>query len=178
MTNKQLNVLFLTHPVRPELFTPWGEDVVAAIGDRHNLRILDRSQPLAPQFAGVDVVIDHGGSAGTRAMLDVAGSAKLWQVLGTGLISDEARMNRAEITALMGRHGFVTYPWEFWHYSKGDAYDHYLNQTGQTARYGAVHVTLPGGSVCAIAEPLTPLNSYAEIDGEMRAAMQRAAKND
>ena len=78
MTNKQLNVLFLTHPVRPELFTPWGEDVVAAIGDRHNLRILDRSQPLAPQFAGVDVVIDHGGSAGTRAMLDVAGSAKLW----------------------------------------------------------------------------------------------------
>lgn len=85
MTNKRLNVLFLTHPVRPELFTPWGEDVVTAIGDRHNLRILDRNQPLAPQFAGIDVVIDHGGSAGTRAMLDVAGSAKLWQVLGTGL---------------------------------------------------------------------------------------------
>lgn len=85
MTIKRLNVLFLTHPVRPELFTPWGEDVVVAIGDRHNLRILDRSQPLAPQFADVDVVIDHGGSAGTREMLDVAGSAKLWQVLGTGL---------------------------------------------------------------------------------------------
>ena len=85
MTNNRLNVLFLTHPVRPELFTPWGEDVVAAIGDRHNLRILDRSQPLTPQFAGIDVVIDHGGSAGTRAMLDVAGSVRLWQVLGTGL---------------------------------------------------------------------------------------------
>lgn len=85
MTNKRLNVLFLTHPVRPELFTPWGEDVVAAIGDRHNLRILDRNLPLAPQFADIDVVIDHGGSAGTRAMLDVASSAKLWQVLGTGL---------------------------------------------------------------------------------------------
>lgn len=85
MTNKRLNVLFLTHPVRPELFTPWGEDVVAEIRDRHNLRILDRNQPLAPQFADVDVVIDHGGSAGTREMLDVAGSAKLWQVLGTGL---------------------------------------------------------------------------------------------
>jgi len=85
MTTKRLNVLFLTHPVRPELFTPWGKDVVAAIGERHNLRILDRSQPLAPQFASVDVVIDHGGSAGTREMLDVAGSAKLWQVLSTGL---------------------------------------------------------------------------------------------
>jgi D-3-phosphoglycerate dehydrogenase len=85
MTTKRLNVLFLTHPVRPELFMPWGEDVVAAIGDRHNLHILDRSQPLAPQFVGIDVVIDHGGSAGTREMLDAAGAAKLWQVLGTGL---------------------------------------------------------------------------------------------
>lgn len=85
MTTKRLNVLFLPHPTRPELFTPWGEDVVTALGGRHNFRLLDKSQPLAPQFAGIDVVIDHGGSAGTRAMLDVAGSAKLWQVLGTGL---------------------------------------------------------------------------------------------
>lgn len=85
MTTKRLNVLFLPHPTRPELFTPWGEDVVTALGGRHNFRLLDKSQPLAPQFADIDVVIDHGGSAGTRAMLDVAGSAKLWQVLGTGL---------------------------------------------------------------------------------------------
>lgn len=85
MSNKRLTVLFLPHPVRPELFTPWGEDVVTALGGRHNFRLLDKQQPLAPQFADVDVVIDHGGSAGTRAMLDVAGSVKLWQVLGTGL---------------------------------------------------------------------------------------------
>jgi len=85
MPTKRLNVLFLPHPVRPELFTPWGEDVVTALGGRHNFRLLDKSQPLATQFVDVDVVIDHGGSAGTRAMLDVAGSAKLWQVLGTGL---------------------------------------------------------------------------------------------
>lgn len=85
MVAKALNVLFLPHPVRPELFTPWGDDVVAALGGRHHFRVLDSSQPLAPQFADVDVVIDHGGAAGTRAMLDVAGSVKLWQVLGTGL---------------------------------------------------------------------------------------------
>jgi zinc D-Ala-D-Ala dipeptidase len=88
-------------------------------------------------------------------------------------ISAEARANRAAITALMGRHGFVTYPWEFWHYNKGDAYDHFLRQTGQTARYGAVDVSLVDGRVQAIEEPLTPLNSHAEIEGEMRAAMQR-----
>lgn len=82
---RRLTVLFLTHPVNESLFTPWGSDVVAAIGDRHDLRILDREKPLAPQFEGVDVVIDHGGSAGTRAMLDLAGTARLWQILGTGL---------------------------------------------------------------------------------------------
>jgi hypothetical protein len=50
MTTKRLNVLFLTHPVRPELFTPWGEDVVAAIGARHNLRILDESNRWRPNL--------------------------------------------------------------------------------------------------------------------------------
>jgi phosphoglycerate dehydrogenase-like enzyme len=67
------------------MFKPSGEDVVAAISDRHNLHILDYDQPIAPQFEGVDVVIDHGGSAGTREMADAAaGKVRLWQILGTG----------------------------------------------------------------------------------------------
>jgi phosphoglycerate dehydrogenase-like enzyme len=78
----RLRVLFLP---APGLFKPWGEDVLAAIGDRHEVHVYDAQQPLAPQFAGVEVVIDHGGSVGTRAMLAAASSAKLWQVLGTGL---------------------------------------------------------------------------------------------
>ena len=62
------------------------DDVIAAIGDRHNLRIFDCDAPLAPQFEDVDVVIDHGGSAGTREMADTAaGKVCLWQILGTGL---------------------------------------------------------------------------------------------
>jgi phosphoglycerate dehydrogenase-like enzyme len=82
---RRLKVLFLPHPIHTYLFKPWGEDVVAAIGDRHDLRILDHGRPLAPQFEGVEVVIDHGGSVGTREMLAAAKSARLWQVLGTGL---------------------------------------------------------------------------------------------
>ncbi len=82
---ERLNVLFLPHPVGPSMFKPSGEDVVSAIGDRHTLRILDYDQPIAPQFDGVDVVIDHGGSAGTREMADAAvGTVRLWQILGTG----------------------------------------------------------------------------------------------
>ena len=83
---EKLTVLFLPHPLDPSMFKPWGEDVVAAIGDRHNLKILDYSQPLAPQFEGVEVVIDQGGSAGTREMADIAaGKVRLWQILGTGI---------------------------------------------------------------------------------------------
>ena len=83
--SKRLGVLFLPLPNEPNLFKPWGEDVVAAIGDRHDLRIFDHQRPLAPQFEGVEVVIDHGGSAGTREMVDAATSVRLWQILGTGL---------------------------------------------------------------------------------------------
>lgn len=90
-------------------------------------------------------------------------------------ISAAASANRAAITALMAKYGFITYPWEFWHYNQGDAYDHYLNKTGQPARYGAVNVNLADGSVQAIADPLTPLNSVEEIESEMRAAVQRRA---
>ena len=82
---ERLTVLFLPHPLGPSMFKPSGDDVVAAVGDRHDLHILDYDKPIAQQFDGVDVVIDHGGSAGTREMADAAaGGVRLWQILGTG----------------------------------------------------------------------------------------------
>ena len=91
-------------------------------------------------------------------------------------VSAEAQANRQAITALMAQYGFVTYPWEFWHYNQGDAYDHYLNRTGQPARYGAVNLSLTDGSVEAIADPLTPLNTYEEIEHELNQALERRKK--
>jgi phosphoglycerate dehydrogenase-like enzyme len=78
---KRLEVLLL--PL-DELFSPWCDDVIAAIADRHTLRVFRHNEPLAAQFAGVDVVIDHGGSVGTRQMMDAGANARLWQILGTG----------------------------------------------------------------------------------------------
>ncbi len=79
---ERLNVILL--PMR-RLYTPWCEHIKAAIGDRHDLKELDDDQPLAPQFAGVDVVLDQGGSRGTREMMDAAsGYCRLWQIVGTG----------------------------------------------------------------------------------------------
>jgi phosphoglycerate dehydrogenase-like enzyme len=64
---------------------PWQGDIVAALGSRHELIIYDQDAPLTSQFEGVEVVIDFGGSMGTREMADVASSVKLWQILGTGI---------------------------------------------------------------------------------------------
>jgi len=80
---ERLTVLYLTHP-SPKLQEPWNTDVAAAIGNRHELRILDKTKPAPPQFKDVDVVIDMGGAVGTHEMVDAATSTRLWQILGTG----------------------------------------------------------------------------------------------
>ena len=78
---RRLRVLLL--PLKDH-FEPWCDDVIQAVGAHHELSIFDDTQLLAPQFDGIDVVIDQGGSVGTRAMMDVATDARLWQILGTG----------------------------------------------------------------------------------------------
>ena len=78
---RRLNVLLL--PLEG-LEEPWLADMRAALGDGHEIRVLDRTRPPGPQFSGVEAVIDHGGSVGTRAMMDAATDAELWQVAGTG----------------------------------------------------------------------------------------------
>lgn len=78
---ERLNVILL--PVR-RIYSPWCDNIKAALGDRHDLKELDDDLPLAPQFAGMDVVIDQGGSRGTREMMDAATACRLWQIVGTG----------------------------------------------------------------------------------------------
>ena len=65
---------------------PWLGDFRAAADGRFDMELLDHEAELAPQFAGVTVVVDQGGHA-TRAMIDAGAAAgvQLWQVIGTGL---------------------------------------------------------------------------------------------
>ena len=81
MANR-LNVIYLPGKGHEPI---WEQAVVQAIGDRHNLTIYDDTQPLEPQFANVDAVVDLGGSCGTREMLDAAPNVKFWQIMGTGI---------------------------------------------------------------------------------------------
>lgn len=88
-------------------------------------------------------------------------------------IVSAARENRAEITAIVQRHGFVAYPWEFWHYNSGDVYESILGSPGRPARYGAIDVNLDTGAITPIDEPGTPLNTTAEIERAIEQALDR-----
>ena len=79
---KRLNVLYLPMPNMDPI---WQEEVVNAVSPGHDLAIYDGDKPLTEQFAGVDAVLDMGGSVGTREMYDAARDARLWQIIGTGL---------------------------------------------------------------------------------------------
>ncbi len=92
-------------------------------------------------------------------------------------VSPAAQTNRAAITALMARHGFVTYPWEFWHYNSGDVYASLLLNTGAPARYGPVDMELSTGQVQPMMSPLEDLNSLADIQRLLELALQRSETN-
>jgi zinc D-Ala-D-Ala dipeptidase len=93
--------------------------------------------------------------------------------MGSPFISDLAARNRAEITAIMARHGFRTYHFEFWHYNKGDAYDEHLARSNQPARYGAVDLDPATGAVVPIADASEPLNSEEEIHQLIRQTLEQ-----
>ena len=93
--------------------------------------------------------------------------------MGSPFVSEEARRNRDSITATMANHGFVAYPYEFWHYSQGDAYGEHMNTSGKPARYGAVDLDLRTGRTTAIENPTNSLHSTEEIRQRIREALER-----
>ena len=80
-----LRVLYLNYG--DPSFSSIPDDALARAfsGSCHELIFFDHQADLEPQFEDIDVVIDLGGSIGTRRMLHAATSARLWQVLGYGL---------------------------------------------------------------------------------------------
>lgn len=88
-------------------------------------------------------------------------------------ITEEELANRLAITEVMESHGFMHFPFEFWHYNKGDAGDHILNQRPGPARYGPVDWNPDTNEVTPVADPLNPLNPLPKIEEEIDAAMKR-----
>ncbi|THB65072.1 MAG: hypothetical protein D6B27_09245 [Gammaproteobacteria bacterium] len=89
--------------------------------------------------------------------------------MASPFISDVAKSNRQKITDTMTKFGFVPYPYEFWHYSKGDVFGEYLTDSGEDAIYGAVDLDLKTGQVTPIAEPMKSLHSLENIAAKILA---------
>lgn len=87
-------------------------------------------------------------------------------------VSAEQRAVRETVTACMAERGFVAYPFEFWHYSKGDVYDELLGGAGATARFGPVDIDLATGTLEPIADPTARLSDPRELDRLLTGALQ------
>ena len=84
--------------------------------------------------------------------------------------------NRLDITSMMEAHGFVHFPYEFWHYNQGDAMGHILCGQPAPARYGPVHWDPQTNGVVSYDDPLSPLNPIDVIEREIAAATKRASQ--
>src|SRR5262245_16426374 len=73
-----MRVVYLTEPHLDARF------VLEAVGAKHDVVTFDPTAGLDQQLRDADVVIDSGGSVGTRAMLDAAPRVRLWQIMGSG----------------------------------------------------------------------------------------------
>ena len=89
-------------------------------------------------------------------------------------VSSEAHENRNIIMRLMERHGFIAYPYEFWHFNSGDNYAEFLTKSGLPARYGPVHLNVTDGSVTPVADPDEALQTPEVMQREIEASLARA----
>jgi D-alanyl-D-alanine dipeptidase len=89
-------------------------------------------------------------------------------------VEEEGLKNRLEISAMVEAHGFIHFPFEFWHFNQGDAMGHILSGQPAPAKFGPVHWDPQTNRVTPCADPLSPLNPMPVIEREIAAALQRA----
>jgi D-alanyl-D-alanine dipeptidase len=93
--------------------------------------------------------------------------------MNSPFITPEQHANRQQITDIFARHGWITYPFEFWHYSSGDSYAQFLTNSGKPSRYGPVR--FDGKKIEIISGPdcddlLEPVEFYEK---QIHAALNR-----
>ena len=90
-------------------------------------------------------------------------------------VEPDALQNRLEITAMLEAHGFVHFPFEFWHFNQDDAMGNLLTGRAAPARFGPVYWDSKANRVTAVDDPLSPLVPVPVFEREIAAALQRAS---
>ena len=91
-------------------------------------------------------------------------------------VEPDALTNRLAITAVLEAHGFIHFPFEFWHYNQHDALGHVVSGKPGPARFGPVDWDPATNRVERCADPLRPLNALDIIECEIEAALERARR--
>ena len=89
-------------------------------------------------------------------------------------VAPEHIATRLEICAMMEKHGFIHFPFEFWHFDKDDAGMHILTGNPAPCRFGPVNWNAQTNEVTPVENPLTLLNPLSVIESEIAAALKRA----
>lgn len=93
--------------------------------------------------------------------------------MGSPFVSAEAARNRRLVSDAMRRHGFAAYPFEFWHYSRDDAFARVAADDPRPARYGPVE-PLADGRVRPIADQLAPLHDQEALARRLASLVEAA----
>lgn len=88
-------------------------------------------------------------------------------------VTGEELENRLAITEVMEAEGFVHFPYEFWHFNKGDALGNILKNKPDPARYGPVHWNSTTNEVTPYEDPLRLLNPQEVMEAEIAASIER-----
>ena len=88
-------------------------------------------------------------------------------------VAPEHVATRLEIAAMMEKHGFIHFPFEFWHFDKDDAGMHILTGNPAPCRFGPVNWDPRTNEVTPVSDPLTLLNPLPVIEKEITAALER-----
>jgi D-alanyl-D-alanine dipeptidase len=89
-------------------------------------------------------------------------------------VEPDALANRLAITEMMEAEGFMHFPFEFWHFNKGDAGAHILTNNPAPASYGPVNWDPRTNEVTPVADPMALLNPLSVIEQEIDSALRRA----
>ncbi len=73
--------------------------------------------------------------------------------MASPFLSRAARRHRDRVCELMAAEGFLPYPYEFWHFSRGDADAELIRGAGCPARFGPVDADPVSGLVTPVPDP-------------------------
>jgi D-alanyl-D-alanine dipeptidase len=88
-------------------------------------------------------------------------------------VAPEHVATRLEIASMMEKHGFIHFPFEFWHFDKDDAGMHILTGNPAPCRFGPVNWNPQTNEVTPVENPLELLNPLSVIEKEIAAALER-----